>query len=140
MTPEERLRDLVSRLGFGDGVTEPMADNDTIVRWFEERALEANEWVESQQWRNECLAAGHPDDQDCPEHDPALRLMLAEQRFESLVYEHAATVDGEWGCSHNGPELRAGGRPPGYQGDTFDPLPDDCPGAEIVDTYLGPQR
>ena len=26
---EETLRDLVSRLGFGDGVTEPMADNDT---------------------------------------------------------------------------------------------------------------
>lgn len=63
-------RDLTSRLGFGDGVTEPMADNDTIVKWFEEQGRLANEWVEHELWRNDCCAAGHPDDEDCDDHGP----------------------------------------------------------------------
>ncbi len=81
---EDRLRDLVSRLGFGDGVTEPMADNDTIVTWVDQRLLEAAEWRESQRWRDDCETAGHPNDEDCPEHDPAMRLMLAEAAVKEL--------------------------------------------------------
>lgn len=52
--------------------------------------------------------------------------------YEAMVYEHAATVDAEWGCSHNVVELRAGGRAPEYDGDTFAPCPEDCPGMEVV--------
>lgn len=36
-------RDLTSRLGFGDGITEPMADNDTIVEFIEQLLMEASE-------------------------------------------------------------------------------------------------
>jgi len=71
---EAAHRGLVSRLGFGDNISEPMADNDTIVEWFEERGREASEWVESRAWRNDCHLAGHPDGEDCFEHDPALKL------------------------------------------------------------------
>lgn len=31
-----------------------------------------------------CAAAGHPDDEDCPEHDPTLRLVAAEAREQAL--------------------------------------------------------
>jgi hypothetical protein len=79
--------DLVSRLGFGDNITEPMADNDTIVAWFAERVREADEWRESQRWRDECYAAGHPEDQDCYEHDPARRLERAEARLAEVEGE-----------------------------------------------------
>lgn len=82
---EQRHRDLVSRLGFGDNITEPMADNDTIVAWFEERGQAASEWDESQLWRNDCYAAGHSDSEDCWEHDPRLRLEAAEQRADGLA-------------------------------------------------------
>ena len=78
---EERLRDLVSRLGFGDDITEPMADNDTVVRWFDEQSRDANEWQESQLWRQECYWQECPDDEDCYEHDPARRLERAESRL-----------------------------------------------------------
>lgn len=92
---EGRHRDLVSRLGFGDNITEPMADNDTIVRWVEEQAGEAAEWWESQRWQTDCYLAGHPDDEDCPEHDPALRLDATEGRIErvralTLAWQHDA--------------------------------------------------
>lgn len=63
-------RDLVSRLGFGDNITEPMADNDTIVKWFEEQGRDASEWHEHELWRGDCYVAGHPDDEDCDEHGP----------------------------------------------------------------------
>jgi hypothetical protein len=93
--------DLVSRLGFGDNRTEPMADNDTIVAWFEQQSRDANEWQESQRWRDECYAAGHPEDQDCYEHDPARRLEQAEARLaevegevERLRAEAADTIGG----------------------------------------------
>lgn len=79
-------RDLTRRLGFGDDITEPMADNDTIVAWFDEQSRDASEWRESQRWRDECYAAGHPTDEDCWEHDPALRLQKAEDEI------HASSV------------------------------------------------
>lgn len=84
-------RDLTRRLGFGDNITEPMADNDTIVRWFDEQGCEASEWRESQLWRNDCYEAGHPTDEDCWEHDPRLRLEAAEaavERVEALADDH----------------------------------------------------
>ena len=65
-----RLRDLTRRLGFGDNINEPMADNDTIVKWFDEQGRDATEWHEHELWRNDCYAAGHPDDDDCDEHGP----------------------------------------------------------------------
>lgn len=90
---EEAHRDLVRRLGFGDNITEPMADNDTIVAWFEQQSRDANEWQESQLWRNDCYEAGHPDDEDCYEHDPALRLERAEARAgEGALRERVAAV------------------------------------------------
>lgn len=80
---EQRHRDLVSRLGFGDNITEPMADNDTIVAWFDQQGAEAIEWRESQAWRIDCELAGHPQDDDCRECDPA----FAEQRGARRVVE-----------------------------------------------------
>ena len=74
-----RLRNLTSRLGFGDGVTEPQADNDTIVGWVEERERLAAEWDEHERYRIDCSLAGHPDDEDCAIHDPHHRLHLLDQ-------------------------------------------------------------
>ena len=88
---EARLRDLTRRLEFGDGVTEPQAPNDVIVAWVDRLDAEAREWQESQRWRDECHAAGHPDDEDCWEHDPGLQLMAAEAkvaRVEALLGQH----------------------------------------------------
>lgn len=78
-------RDLVSRLGFGDNITEPMADNDTIVAWFEQQGRDASEWVESQLWRNDCYAMGHPQDDDCHECDPRLALIEAREEIADLT-------------------------------------------------------
>ena len=88
---EAQHRDLVSRLGFGNNITEPMADNDTIVKWFEEQSRDASEWQESQLWRNDCYEKGHPELDDCYECDPTLRLDTATQQIaavEALI--HAA--------------------------------------------------
>lgn len=85
----ERLRevhrDLTRRLGFGDNITEPQADNDTIVAWYEQQGREADEWRESQRWRDDCALAGHPDDEECPEHDPDLLLDAATARADALA-------------------------------------------------------
>lgn len=92
---EGALSDLVSRLGFGDNVTEPMADNDTVVRWVDEQVTEASEWRESQSWRNDCVLAGHPDNEDCYEHDPARRLEAAESALRdarAALSEHLEAV------------------------------------------------
>jgi hypothetical protein len=90
-------RDLVSRLGFGDNITEPMADNETIVAWFEQQGRDANEWVESQLWRNDCYAAGHPQDDDCHACDPRLALLAraesAEAAHEALRADLEALAD-----------------------------------------------
>ena len=66
-----RLRDLTHRLGFGDGITEPMADNDTIVRRLYDEQRDADEWREHQRWLNDCAQAGCDPTQDCPRHAPA---------------------------------------------------------------------
>ncbi len=67
---EKVHRDLTRRLGFGDGITEPMADNDTIVAWFEQQSRDASEWQEHELWRGDCYAAGHSELDDCDEHGP----------------------------------------------------------------------
>ena len=88
-------RSLVSRLGFGDGITEPMADDDTIVAWFDERCAEASEWRESQRWRDECASAGHSDDEDCHEHDPQFAATRARAEGAAAALRQAAD-DARW--------------------------------------------
>lgn len=78
-------RDLTRRLGFGDNITEPMADNDTIVAWFQERGREADEWRESQRWRDDCALAGHDPLNDCPSCDPMLRLTAERDAAREMV-------------------------------------------------------
>lgn len=53
-----RLSDLTARIGFGDGVTEPQADNDTIVKFVNEAMTNSNTlWeVEEQVERVRALA------------------------------------------------------------------------------------
>lgn len=97
-TYEELHRDLTRRLGFGDNVTEPQADNDTIVAHFDRVTAEASEWHETQLWRLDCLDAGHPDDEDCYVHDPSLRLYRAEAQV-AAVEELCA----EWETLQKGP-------------------------------------
>ena len=45
---------------------------------------EASEWRESQRWRDECHDAGHPDDEDCYEHDPALVLLTLRAKVAAV--------------------------------------------------------
>lgn len=54
MNPADRLRDLTSRLGYGDGITEPQADNDTIVAEFHELGGIAIDHAECPVWCDEC--------------------------------------------------------------------------------------
>lgn len=83
-----RLRELTSRLGFGDDITEPMADNDTIVKWFEQQGRDADEWIESQRWRGDCDEKGHPQDDDCLICDP---LEKAKRAARAEALRQAAT-------------------------------------------------
>lgn len=55
---------------------------------------------------------------------------------EDIAYQHAATIDGERGCCHDEDAFRAGGRVPEFDGDEFDPIPDDCPGKQTLDRHL----
>ena len=55
---------------------------------------------------------------------------------EDIAYQHAATIDGEYGCCHDEDALRAGGRVPEFDGDEFEPIPDDCPGKQTLDRHL----
>ncbi|HET7327866.1 MAG TPA: hypothetical protein VFJ14_11350 [Nocardioidaceae bacterium] len=100
---ETTHRDLTSRLGFGDNITERQADNDTIVAWFEEQSRDAKEWQESQLWRDDCYLAGHPEDEDCPEHDP---ILLAEQRGAARVKAAVESLIDQWPVGDNGQDYR----------------------------------
>lgn len=42
-THEIARRDLMRRIGFGDGITEPMADNDTVVEFIEAAVMDQSE-------------------------------------------------------------------------------------------------
>lgn len=97
-------RMVTSRLGYGDGITEPQIGFGEFLRECEEKFSEASDWRESQRWRDDCAAAGHPDDEDCFEHDPALRLERAE-RIGARV--EALTNDPMWASAVPTPVLRA---------------------------------
>lgn len=60
----------------------------------------------------------------------------AKRRLIALAFEHAATIDGEWGCCHDAEALKtrivkADGP---WEGD--EPLPDDCSAADSATPYL----
>lgn len=92
---EARHRDLTRRLGFGDNITEPQADNDTIVAWFEQQGHDASEWVESQRWRDACHEKGHPDDEDCFECDPMFAYDRGKRDGAAEALREAADEIGE---------------------------------------------
>jgi len=100
----ERLRAAVWRSGHEDGIREGrverdelfaeverlrafraaaeeqiVSDDEHIMRAWDEMSSQSKEW-----WRTDCYLAGHPDDEDCHEHDPSLRLIDAEAEVERL--------------------------------------------------------
>lgn len=68
------------------------------------------------------------------DHQPERVLAECEAKrgLLTFVLEHGATVDGEYGCCHDADALLAGGRVAEFEGDEFDPLPVDCPGAKAA--------
>lgn len=114
---EAKHRDLTSRLGFGDGITEPQADNDTIVQaWAEERwgreAAEAKAEthrqavrdhadalgrINAENWRILCEVTGYEPDGDTSEDDPrAVYEEMVEQIRRPLASAYAiAAADRE---------------------------------------------
>ena len=77
-------RHVTKSLGYGDGVTEPQIGHVEFVAECERQFSEASEWRESQRWRDECHDAGHPDDEDCYEHDPALVLLTLRAKVAAV--------------------------------------------------------
>lgn len=84
-------RHVTKSLGYGDGVTEPQIEHRDFVAECERQFAEASEWRESQRWRDECHDAGHPDDEDCYEHDPALVLLTLRAKV-AAVEAHASRL------------------------------------------------
>lgn len=82
---EADWRKVTSVMGYGDGITEPQATPDEFIEAMEGIAGEAAEWRDANLWRVDCAVAGHPYDQDCHEHDPALRLMSSEAEVARLT-------------------------------------------------------
>lgn len=77
-------RMVTTALGYGDGITEPQIEHRDFVAECERQFAEASEWRESQRWRDECHEAGHPDDEDCYEHDPVLALVALRARLAAV--------------------------------------------------------
>ena len=75
---EKVHRDLTSSLGFGDGITEPMADNKTIIQHVGEAVTDAQELWELTQAA--CVEAGCDSEEDCYDHHPVRRAERAEHR------------------------------------------------------------
>lgn len=90
-------RMVTTALGYGDGITEPQIEHRDFVAECERQFAEASEWRESQRWRDECHEAGHPDDEDCYEHDPALVLLTLRAKVAAAEALHWK-VGGA--CSH----------------------------------------
>jgi len=89
-------RMVTTALGYGDGITEPQIEHRDFVAECERQFAEASEWRESQRWRDECHEAGHPDDEDCYEHDPVLALVALRAKVaavEARVVEWEALRD-----------------------------------------------
>lgn len=96
VTLRANWRHVTKSLGYGDGVTEPQIGHVEFVAECERQFSEASEWRESQRWRDECHDAGHPDDEDCYEHDPALVLVTLRARLaavEALIGEADVTSE-----------------------------------------------
>ena len=94
VTLRANWRHVTTALGYGDGITEPQIGHRDFVAECERQFSEASEWRESQRWRDECHDAGHPDDEDCYEHDPvlalvALRAKVAAAEAHPVVLELA---------------------------------------------------
>lgn len=53
-----------------------------------------------------------------------------------IASHYAADIDGERGCCHTSDDLENSGRAPEFDGDTFDPLPDECAGRRMLDWCL----
>ncbi len=77
-------RMVTTALGYGDGITEPQIEHQDFVAECERQFAEASEWRESQRWRDECHEAGHPDDEDCYEHDPVLALVALRAKVAAV--------------------------------------------------------
>ncbi|HQA24501.1 MAG TPA: hypothetical protein PKW13_12350 [Rhodoglobus sp.] len=77
-------RMVTTALGYGDGITEPQIEHRDFVAECERQFAEASEWRESQRWRDECHEAGHPDDEDCYEHDPVLALVALRVKLAAV--------------------------------------------------------
>ena len=90
-------RMVTTALGYGDGITEPQIEHRDFVAECERQFAEASEWRESQRWRDECHEAGHPDDEDCYEHDPVLALVALRAKVAAVEALH---WDVEGKCAH----------------------------------------
>lgn len=84
VTLRANWRAVTTALGYGDGITEPQIGHAEFIAECEREFSEASEWRESQRWRDECHEAGHPDDEDCYEHDPALVLVTLRARLAAV--------------------------------------------------------
>lgn len=62
----------------------------------------------------------------------------AKRAIIDEAYEIAAKIDSEWGCNHDAASIRRGGRLPEFDGDVFEPLPDDCCGPRVAAGFLTP--
>ena len=85
-------RMVTTALGYGDGITEPQIEHRDFVAECERQFAEASEWRESQRWRDECHEAGHPDDEDCYEHDPVLALVALRAKV-AAVEAHPVVIE-----------------------------------------------
>lgn len=89
MTAEQSA--MLARFGFGDNVTEPQAPLSVFIEYVEGWQRDADEWREHENFRIDCALAGHPEDEDCAEHDPHHRLYLTEA---ALAAERAKVAEG----------------------------------------------
>ena len=92
VTLRANWRHVTKSLGYGDGVTEPQIGHVEFVAECERQFSEASEWRESQRWRDECHEAGHPDDEDCYEHDPVLALVALRAKVAAVEAERDAVI------------------------------------------------
>ena len=102
-------RMVTTALGYGDGITEPQIEHRDFVAECERQFAEASEWRESQRWRDECHDAGHPDDEDCYEHDPALVLLTLRAKVAALqvAVSHSAESCADGPCEFHETVARA---------------------------------
>lgn len=99
-------RDLTSSLGFGDGITEPMADNETIINAVGQAVTAERELWELTQAA--CVEAECDPEEDCDTHHPVRRAERAEHRATRA--EAQAAIRGWTVAIHRGRALVAEAR------------------------------